>query len=148
MLPCRLHRHLGVCDGYIEILEGWRTQNGWADPRSAICPCGVGVCRNSLLDDPTGRCCFASHAWKVTLFADAVYAAKSARLVDLAKDWASPLDPAPRSLILLTGNHAHATGMETLLALKKLPLYSQFSCPQRTTCTVSCVRYRSTQGRK
>src|SRR5215831_4649598 len=78
MLPCRLHRHLGVCDGYIEVLPGWRTQNGWADPRSAICRCWGDVCLDSQLDDPTGRCCLACHTWKVTLFADAVYPTNSA----------------------------------------------------------------------
>src|SRR4029077_17771106 len=52
MLPCRLHRHLGVCDGSIEVLQGWRAQNGWADPRSAICRCGGGVCRDSWTIQP------------------------------------------------------------------------------------------------
>src|SRR5215831_2747063 len=69
-------------------------------------------------------------------------------LVVIDENGIGPIDPTPRSPISLTDKHAHDHRNGEPLALKKLPLYSQFSCPQRTTCTASCVRYWSTQGRK
>src|SRR5262249_42223458 len=58
-----------------------------------------------------------------------------------------PLDPAPRSPMIAHRETRSRPSVETPLALKKHPLYSQFSCP-RTTCIASCVRYWSTQGRR